>query len=187
MALEAIFFLDPDHGWAVGWSGTILRTADSGKTWQTVKTSAASWSLAAVDFRDLQNGWAVGFSGQLLRSRDGGATWEAQKSPAQSSLTSVASDRANRLWIAADDQLLLSEDGGEKWRAIPLEANCFVTRLFRVGDSVWALGELGIFKQTGSGLEWKHDESFIPAGSHISNSLEETPAGGAAAGAGKSK
>jgi photosystem II stability/assembly factor-like uncharacterized protein len=173
MALENIFFLDPDHGWAVGWSGTILRTADGGKTWENVKTAAASWSLAAVHFNDLKNGWAVGFAGQLLRSGDGGATWVAQKSPAQSWLTSVAADHSNRLWIAGDDQLLHSEDGGGTWHAIPVE-NMFVSRVFPLGGSLRALGELGILKQGGStGLEWKRDETLVPAGAHIANSLED--------------
>jgi len=186
MALESIFFLDADHGWAVGWSGTILRTMDGGKAWQIIKTNAASWSLDAVHFRDAQNGWAVGFAGQLLRSRDGGATWEAQKSPVQSWLTSVAVDRANRVWVAADEQLLVSEDGGATWRAVALNGNYFVARVFPVGDTMWALGELGLLKQTGGGLQWKHDESFVPAGAHISNSLEE-PATGAATVPGKAK
>jgi photosystem II stability/assembly factor-like uncharacterized protein len=191
MALESVFFLDADHGWAVGWSGTILRTVDGGKTWATVKTSAATWSLAAVYFRDPQNGWAVGFSGQLVRSKDGGATWTAQKSPVQSWLTSVATDHAKRMWIAADSEILVSQDGGENWTAVPLDANYFVSRVFTVGDSLWALGELGILKQTGPGLQWKHDDTFIPAGAHISDSLEEsvptatTPA--TPAGTGKSR
>jgi photosystem II stability/assembly factor-like uncharacterized protein len=179
MALESIFFLDADHGWAVGWSGTILRTVDGGKTWQLIKTDAASWSLAAVRFIDAKTGWAVGFSGQLLRSRDGGATWEVQKSPALSWLTSLAVDRSKRIWIAADDHLLVSEDGGNNWKAIPVEGNYFIARVFPMGDSLWALAELGILKQTGNGLQWKHDESFVPAGAHIANSLDETAAGGA--------
>ena len=173
MALENIFFLDPDHGWAVGWSGTILRTGDGGKTWQNIKTDAASWSLAAVHFSDLKNGWAVGFAGQLLHSTDGGATWAAQKSPAESWLTSMAADHSNRLWIAGDDQLLFSADGGATWRGIPVE-NMFVSRVFPLGGSLRALGELGILKQGGaSGLEWKRDETLVPAGSHIGNSLED--------------
>ena len=172
MALEDIFFLDSDHGWAVGWSGTILRTADGGKNWEAIKTSAASWSLAAVYFSDLKNGWAVGFAGQLLRSSDGGATWVAQKSPSQSWLTSVAADHSKRLWIAADDQVLYSEDGAT-WRAISVK-NMFVSRVFPLGDSLRAMGELGILKQGGaSGLEWKRDDTLVPAGAHIANSLED--------------
>jgi photosystem II stability/assembly factor-like uncharacterized protein len=187
MALESIFFLDPDRGWAVGWSGTILRTADAGRNWEPIKTDAALWSLAAVRFIDQKNGFAVGFSGQLLRSRDGGATWAALKSPSQSWLTSVATDRAKRIWIAADDQLLVSEDGGDKWKAIPVDANYFVNRVFPVGDSLWALAALGILKQTGPGVQFKHDESFVPAGAHIANSLDDAVSNTATTGTGKSK
>ena len=188
MALERVFFLDPDRGWAVGWSGTILRTTDGGKKWELIKTDAASWSLAAVRFFDANNGWAVGFSGQLLRSRDGGVTWAAQKSPVQSWLTSVSMDRNKRIWVAADDHMLVSEDGGDQWRAVPVEANFFVARIFPVGDSLWALAELGVLKQTGGGLQFKHDESFVPAGAHIANSLDDSATtSGTSAGTGTGK
>jgi photosystem II stability/assembly factor-like uncharacterized protein len=175
MALERVSFLDPNHGWAVGWSGTILRTEDGGKKWENIKSDAASWSLASIRFIDEKNGWAVGFSGQLLRSRDGGRTWTAQKSPTQSWLTSVAVDQQKRLWITADESMLLSEDGGENWRTVPVEANFFVGRVFPIGDSLWALGELGILRQ--NGLRFKHDEAFTPVGAQIANSLDDTAAG----------
>jgi photosystem II stability/assembly factor-like uncharacterized protein len=188
MALESVFFLDADHGWAVGWSGTILRTTDGGKTWQTIKTDAAQWSLAAVRFIDPNNGWAVGFSGQLLHSADGGTTWKAQKSPTQSWLTSVATDSAKRVWIAGDENLLVSDDGGANWRAIPVPGSFFVSKLFRMGDSLWGLAELGILRQVGSGLQWKHDETFIPAGARIGDTVDDTPTAAAATGAtGKGK
>jgi len=180
LALESIFFLDADHGWSVGWSGTILRTTDGGKTWQTIKTDAAEWSLATVRFFDANNGWAAGFSGQLLHSTDGGITWKAQKSPTQSWLTSLATDRAKRLWVAADDHVLVSEDGGQNWQAIPVPTSFFVARVFSVGDSLWGLAALGLVKQTGPGLQWKHDETFIPAGARIGNSVSETLGSGKA-------
>jgi len=180
-----VFFLDADHGWAVGWSGTILKTNDGGKKWDLIKTNAASWSLAAVRFFDANNGWAVGFSGQLLRSKDGGLTWAAVKSPSNSWLTSVAMDPSKRIWIAADEHLLVSEDGGDQWRAVPVDGNYLVSRLFPVGDSLWALAELGVLKQSGSSLQFKHDESFTPAGAHIANSLEDS--GITPPGTGKSK
>jgi photosystem II stability/assembly factor-like uncharacterized protein len=171
MSLEGLYFLDPDHGWAVGWSGTILRTTDGGKKWETIKTDAASWSLAAVHFRDLKNGWATGFLGELLRSRDGGATWEAEKSPTPSELTSVTLDRDNHVWVAADDQILESDDG-DQFRSVPVENHPFIAKLFPLGGSMWALGELGLFKQTAAG-QWKRDENFVPAGARIGNSLDD--------------
>ncbi len=174
MALESIFFLDADRGWSVGWSGAILRTTNGGSTWQTIKTDAAQWSLAAVRFFDANNGWAAGFSGQLLHSTDGGTTWKAQKSPTQSWLTAIATDRAKRLWVAADDHVLVSEDSGQSWKAVSVPTSFFVARLFSLGDSLYGLAPLGIVKQTGPGLEWKRDETFVPAGSHIGNSVSET-------------
>ena len=171
MALESIFFLDPDHGWAVGWSGTILRTGDGGKKWESIKTDAASWSLGSVRFRDLKEGWATGFLGQLLRSHDGGATWEALKPTTQSELTSIAVNRNSHVWIAADNQILESDDG-EKWRSVPVENNPFIARMFPLGGSMWALGELGVFKQAAG--KWSRDDNFSPAGARIATSLDDT-------------
>jgi photosystem II stability/assembly factor-like uncharacterized protein len=159
-SLEGIFFLDADHGWAVGWAGTILRTADGGKKWQIIHSDAAQWSLSAVYFRNANDGWIVGFSGQILRSTDGGATWKTQKSPVNNWLSSVAFDRSNRGWIAADDKLLVTDDG-ETWRAIPVEEQLFVAQMLPVGDSLWAIGQLGVLKSTGDLTKWKRIESLV--------------------------
>jgi len=163
MALEDIYFLDADHGWAVGWSGTLLRTLDGGKKWEAInsKALAAAWSLSSVYFHDLKNGWAAGFSGQLLRSRDGGATWEAQDSSSKSWLKDIEFDSSNRGWITSDEQFLVSEDGGEKWNPVKIQKNLFLRKLLHVGDSLWAVGQLGVLKQ-GPGLTWTPVTSLVP-------------------------
>src|SRR5215469_6565018 len=43
LGLEAIYFADAQHGWAVGWIGSILRTANGGAKWELVQTQAAAW------------------------------------------------------------------------------------------------------------------------------------------------
>lgn len=180
MAIQGLYFLDKDHGWAVGWSATILRTADGGKSWENVSTDKATWSLDTVYFRDPNNGWAAGFAGELLRSRDGGKTWAVQESPVQSELSSIAFDKSGRIWIAADEQLLVSQDGGEKWSVDKVDNNLFLCKLFGKGDSLWALGELGLLQQKGTSMEWPRSQSLVPAGTSIADSLEasaEVPAG----------
>jgi photosystem II stability/assembly factor-like uncharacterized protein len=77
------------------------------------------------------------------------------------------------MWIAADDQLLVSEDRGESWRPVQVGQSQFIAKVFLVGNSMWALGELGILKQTGNGLQWKRDDTFVPAGAHIASSLDD--------------
>jgi len=160
-SLENVFFLDAERGWAVGWAGMILRTTDGGKTWQQMKTDAAQWSLTSVYFKDANNGWTVGFSGQIFRSRDGGVTWTAQTSPVRSSLSSILFDSSNRGWITADDSLLMSEDG-ESWKAIKVDDQLFLCQLITVNGSVWAIGQLGVLRQTGPGSAWKKIDSLVP-------------------------
>jgi photosystem II stability/assembly factor-like uncharacterized protein len=140
----------------------ILRTTDGGKTWQQVRTDAAQWSLMSVYFRDANNGWTVGFSGQIFRSRDGGVTWTAQTSPVRSSLSSVLFDSANHGWITADDTLLTSADGGESWKSVKIDGQLFLCQLITVDGSVWAIGQLGVLRQTGPSSAWKKIESLVP-------------------------
>ncbi len=184
--LEGVYFLDPDHGWTVGWAGTILRTSDGGKKWEEIKSEAASYSLSSVYFRDLKDGWALGFSGQLLRTADGGTTWKVltpcgappanakpgECGPMKAWLTSLAFDRAKRGWIAADDQFLLSEDGGEKWKSVDYPGELYMRKFLPVGDSLWAVGQLGVLKQAGT--EWKLIDNLVVGSAAIMNLASPT-------------
>jgi photosystem II stability/assembly factor-like uncharacterized protein len=125
---------------------------DGGKKWQAV-ASKAQWSLTSIYFSDANNGWICGFSGQLLRTKDSGATWEVLPAPSKAWLKDVSVDRSNRMWIAADDQFLVSEDGGAKWRAVPVLTQAFLRKMLPVGNSLWAIGQLGMMRQEGA--DWK--------------------------------
>ena len=83
--LRGLFFLDRDHGWAVGdqpdaTTGplTILRTANAGRTFQAVTVpvsrtgSNAPWH---IEFRTLREGWIAVGGESLLHTTDGGITW----------------------------------------------------------------------------------------------------------------
>jgi len=170
LAIESIYFLDNVHGWAVGWAGTILRTADGGKNWEAIKTSAASWSLSGVYFKDLKVGWVVGFQGQLMRTDDGGLTWKAQPpkdakgEPIRVWLKGITADSSNRVWVAADDQLLMSADG-QTWTATPTADLLFLRDFVRVGDSLWAIGQLGLLKLQEPGTTWKAVDTLVVGGS----------------------
>lgn len=151
--LEDIYFADTEHGWAVGWLGLILYTSDGGKTWAKAKTPGALWSLDAVRFKNAKEGWAVGFGGQLLRSTDGGATWEQQASPVREWLKSVACDGLGRWWVASANSLLVSENGGESWVTIPVEGSYFLHQVALARETVWAVGQFGVLRQSGSSFQ----------------------------------
>lgn len=149
--LESIFFADAEHGWAVGWLGTILRTSDGGRSWDRARTPSTLWSLDSVYFRDTKDGWAVGFGGQLLRSHDGGVSWQEQTCPVQAWLKSIVFDNSGRGWIASDNLLLVSDNNGGSWRSVPVEGTVFVHQVLPLKDSLWAVGQFGVLKQTGDG------------------------------------
>jgi photosystem II stability/assembly factor-like uncharacterized protein len=113
-----------------------------------------------VYFRDLKNGWIVGFAGQILHSTDGGVTWKQQSSSVKGWLTSIGFDPANRGWITHDDGFLVTENDGETWKVVNTTGRFFLSRLVRVQQTMWALGQSTLLKQKGAGLEWQRIESL---------------------------
>ncbi|MBI1804367.1 MAG: hypothetical protein HY033_04650 [Ignavibacteriae bacterium] len=66
-------------GWAVGDSGTILKTENNGATWTTVN-SGTQTRLNRVTFADSSRGWIFGDQGLILATTDGGLSWNQQRS-----------------------------------------------------------------------------------------------------------
>jgi photosystem II stability/assembly factor-like uncharacterized protein len=58
-------FLNDDDGWAIGRSGTILRSSDEGRTW-VPQQSTTKQNLYSLNFNK-KIGWAVGADGVILR------------------------------------------------------------------------------------------------------------------------
>ena len=72
----SIYFLDKNHGWAVGRWGEISKY--DGKIW-TAQNSGTSNDLWSVFFTDTMHGWAVGENGTILKYN--GTQWIHQISP----------------------------------------------------------------------------------------------------------
>src|SRR5262249_40424929 len=78
-----------NRAWAGEAGGTILATADGGKTW-TAQTSGVQAELRSVHFHaEGQRGWVVGDGSTILATTDGGKTWTAQTSGVPAELSSV--------------------------------------------------------------------------------------------------
>ena len=63
-ALRSVHFVDVNTGWAVGDSGTILKTVNGGSSW-SAESSGVNRGLHSVYFINSNMGWAVGDSGVL--------------------------------------------------------------------------------------------------------------------------
>ena len=158
--LLGVDLIDDKNGWAVGdigvMNGAVLRTTDSGRTWQAV--SKTDEILAAVKFVSLTRGWVAGYAGRIQTTDDGGLSWKVQRAEHEGEvLNSIFFLDANRGWAAGGSGLLLSTiDGGANWEVIPTRrAEDFWSVKFVTRDRGWIAGEDGLILATvDGGREW---------------------------------
>jgi photosystem II stability/assembly factor-like uncharacterized protein len=128
--LHAVYFLDQNHGWVAGSSGTLLETKDGGSNWKKVSTFTKD-TLRDVYFANDRVGW-------LVAERD------------------VFKLKTNE---EARSYLLTTEDGGLTWRQVFLDGFDTNARLVRAvfadGESGWVFGETGVaFATRDGGAHW---------------------------------
>jgi photosystem II stability/assembly factor-like uncharacterized protein len=95
--INAVSFADARRGWAVGAGGTVLSTADGGRTWRRQQSDTDA-DLADVKFLDAREGWAVGANGTIIHTTDGGATWSNVASGTSHPLERLAFASPTRGW-----------------------------------------------------------------------------------------
>ena len=79
ISLKSVCFTDSNTGYAVGDSGTIIKTTDAGLTWTSL-SSGTNYCLHSVCFPNANTGYVVGgyFMGDrgiILKTIDAGKTW----------------------------------------------------------------------------------------------------------------
>ncbi len=121
--LYGLSYADADHLWVVGEFGTIMASADGGRTFRQ-QHGPYETTLFGVYFTTPERGWAVGIDSVILRTVDGGATWAPVPAPvAQRSYYDVMV-RGDRGWIVGSSGTILrSDDGGATWAGekLPIE------------------------------------------------------------------
>ena len=154
--LLSVSFPTEKEGWACGRWGTVLHTADGGKTWM-LQPSGTENTLVSIYFVDPQNGWAVGEEGTILHTADGGKTWEKQKSPVPFYLMKVYFVTPLKGWIVGERTHILSTvDGGKTWN-IQFKDEDFILKSVSFCDELhgWAVGEYGfIYHTKDGGANW---------------------------------
>lgn len=83
--LHSVYFVNPNKGWIAGSNGTLLTTADGGKTWEQIYHLSED-TIRDVYFSDALTGWLLCErnvynlgdlpASYLLKTSDGGANWE---------------------------------------------------------------------------------------------------------------
>jgi photosystem II stability/assembly factor-like uncharacterized protein len=156
--LTDVFLIDNNTGWAVGYSGTILKTTNGGANWLLQTSGTSNW-LGSVHFTDTNTGWAVGNSGTILKTTNGGTVWTQQASVTISWLNSVYFTDSNTGWTVGGDYptgiILKTTNGGINWTQQASVTNYGLSSVyFTDSNTGWALGYATIFKTTNGGTNW---------------------------------
>lgn len=156
--LLSVHFSNETDGWACGRWGTVLHTADRGKTWLR-QTSGVHITLTSIFFADSQNGWAVGDGGTIIHTDDGGNTWRKQTSSVSFYLMGVCFVSPLKGWVVTEQtHILVTEDGGKNWR-IQFTDGDYILKSISFCDSQhgWAVGEYGFTYHTrDGGISWEN-------------------------------
>lgn len=128
-SLRGLYVLDSEVVWASGTNGTIVRTNDQGKTWETqVIPGAESLDIRDLHVFDRNNVLAMtsGTPARLYRSSDGGKNWKVvfESIDPLVFLDSVSFLDNNRGLVMGDPvegqlYLLKSTDAGWSWELVP--------------------------------------------------------------------
>lgn len=173
--LLATTFVSATTGWAVGESGTIIRTTDGGVTW-TGQASGTIYDLTGLSFPDAQHGWVIGrahvenedgntlgVTRLLLCTADGGSAWQRQPlppSPLPYHPTGVCFVDPQHGWVLGQTDgygsvLLRTVDGGHTWDFQypdtwqPLSAITFID-----ATHGWAVGWRDVYRTSDGGQSW---------------------------------
>ena len=162
--LTAVYFVDDQHGWAVGHDAQILASADGGATWtrqfEDLKREAP---LLDVWFKDASTGFAVGAYGALLETTDGGQHWENVSdridNPDQFHLNAIAAVKDAGLFVVGEQgSMFRSADWGQTWEHVdgPYQGSLFGVIGTAQPSTLLAYGLRGnLYRSTDFGSSWE--------------------------------
>jgi photosystem II stability/assembly factor-like uncharacterized protein len=95
--------------WAAAQFGTIINSADNGKTWLARfggKHVSALGALFAVAFSDGMHGWSAGLGGELLATADGGVKWKNTNLKTPYPIYSIVVSEKGDVWLGGYEGFL---------------------------------------------------------------------------------
>lgn len=182
--LHGVSFCNGDVGWAVG-DGLIVRTTDSGKTWETQRSGNAEERMFGIACTSPNRAWVVGSDGLLLRTTDAGKTWTRQAVDGKYGLVRIRFFGDDG-WIfggaAKESVVLRTRDGGSTWQSQTIETSEPLFDIYMNATNGWIVGSNGIIlRTTNGGQSW--EKQFSPTTNDLASVFFLSPREGWAGGA----
>jgi photosystem II stability/assembly factor-like uncharacterized protein len=165
-ALQENFYgvhISDNLSWIVGYYGTILHSADRGKTWR-IQESPTRRALFTVRFVSPSSGWISGSYGTVLWTRDGGKSWQTQPLDITEHFFASHWLDESHGWMAGSRGMTMqTSDGGRSWskNVVPGDFT-FNAVTFASASRGWIAGEFGvIFHTSDGGKTWLKQTSPV--------------------------
>lgn len=165
--LYSVEFIDDTTGFIAGGNfsagGQILRTTDSGETWEVRRS--LDTILYDLHFVNDTTGWAVGASGIILKTENAGMNWIGQSNKASRALYSIHfSDMENGWIVGIGNETIHTTDGGESWRSLK-GLNDLRLNSVTISDAneAWAVGSNGIIMKFNQSVSTSMVNLLYPA------------------------
>ena len=167
--LARIYFLDENHGWAIGEKGKIVATTN-GKDWE-IQTSKVDNPLKGIYFVNKEVGFAVGANDTILSTKTGGRTWKVVQGGVIGAIGDDEATMYNAIqfldestgWVAGvhvvpqvsqNSVIQKTVDGGQTWVNQETGTEDVLEDIFFLDDKYgWAVGENGLVLHTSNGGE----------------------------------
>ena len=159
--LHSIARVGAQHIWVSGNYGTILCSADGGKTWEKQNSGIAEELLGCISFVNPQEGWAAGVRGTIVHTADGGKTWGVQPSGIEQDIHDIFFLDAHYGWAVGESGTVLhTDDGGKHWKRQREPEDRYFNDVFFVDRKTgWIVGEFGtILHSADGGATWQPQE-----------------------------
>jgi photosystem II stability/assembly factor-like uncharacterized protein len=155
-SLSGIAFADANHGFAIGYAGTILHTTDGGENW-TLQPIDYHDDLFSVCVFDTNTAFVGGNNGKLFKTTDAGQTWVNLITDYNGSILDISFCDANNGMISTGYvKLLRTTNGGTDWTIINVPS--WFKRI-SMADANTATAITGtnaeIYRTTDAGVTWQ--------------------------------
>ncbi len=174
--LTDVFFIDNNHGWIIGHSGTLLRIRTLDGINKLLTDTLQYEKLNAIHFVNQNVGWIIGNSGLIIKTTDSGNTW-LEQSGGQDYYLHDLHFFDEQVGIicggTGEGRILRTTNGGNQWNEIqfPSYSKTLLSVYFLNEVLGWTagFGEI-LYRTTDSGISWDsiaYIEGGIIANSHL--------------------
>ncbi len=157
-SLTKLHICNNDTLFCVGDYGTILKTINSGISWNYQTTGILKW-LNSIDFINENTGWMTALferNSSVYKSTDGGVSWDSVATFSNNYRKIYFLNNLTGFTIGDYGKIERTSDGGNTWNNIESGTNQLNLGIYFLNQMTgWIVGNGGvIIKTTNSGLMW---------------------------------